>query len=132
MASALNPALAYAAGALTILSPCVLPLVPIVLSSAAQRHRFAPLALAAGLVVAFTATGFIVANAIVGALYKHPERAGLVSALIGALQYGTGILGSACVGYFANGTPFPMGLTIAVFSVGSLVFSLGLKSDGDA
>lgn len=61
MASALNPALAYAAGALTILSPCVLPLVPIVLSSAAQRHRYAPLALAAGLVVAFTATGFIVA-----------------------------------------------------------------------
>lgn len=61
MASALNPALAYAAGALTILSPCVLPLVPIVLSSAAQRHRFAPLALAAGLVVAFTATGFVVA-----------------------------------------------------------------------
>lgn len=61
MASALNPALAYAAGVLTILSPCVLPLVPIVLSSAAQRHRFAPFALAAGLVVAFTITGFVVA-----------------------------------------------------------------------
>lgn len=61
MASALNPALAYVAGALTILSPCVLPLVPIVLSSAAQRHRFAPVALAAGLVLAFTATGFVVA-----------------------------------------------------------------------
>jgi cytochrome c-type biogenesis protein len=59
MASALNPALAYVAGALTILSPCVLPLVPIVLSSAAQRHRFAPVALAAGLVLAFTATGFV-------------------------------------------------------------------------
>ena len=61
MDSALNPALAYVAGALTILSPCVLPLVPIVLSSAAQRHRFAPVALAAGLVLAFTATGFVVA-----------------------------------------------------------------------
>ncbi|QXQ06198.1 cytochrome c biogenesis CcdA family protein [Sphingosinicellaceae bacterium] len=61
MASALNPALAFAAGGLTILSPCVLPLVPIVLSSAAQRHRFAPLALATGLVVAFTITGFVIA-----------------------------------------------------------------------
>lgn len=61
MASVLSPALAFAAGVLTILSPCVLPLVPIVLSSAAQRHRFAPLALAAGLVVAFTITGFVVA-----------------------------------------------------------------------
>ena len=61
MSSALNPALAFAAGALTILSPCVLPLVPIVLASAAQRHRYAPLALAAGLVVAFTLTGFGIA-----------------------------------------------------------------------
>lgn len=61
MTAVLQPALAYAAGALTILSPCVLPLVPIVLSSAAQRHRLAPLALAAGLVVAFTTTGFVVA-----------------------------------------------------------------------
>lgn len=37
-ADILSPALAYAAGALTILSPCVLPLVPIVLGSAAQAH----------------------------------------------------------------------------------------------
>ena len=59
--STLNPVLAYAAGALTILSPCVLPLVPIVLGSAAQRHRFGPLALAAGLVGSFTIVGFAIA-----------------------------------------------------------------------
>ncbi|MGY2732735.1 cytochrome c biogenesis CcdA family protein [Sphingomonas sp. UYP23] len=63
MSSVLNPALAFAAGALTILSPCVLPLVPIVLGSAAQKHRFGPLALAAGLVVSFTVTGFVIATA---------------------------------------------------------------------
>ena len=63
MASGLNPLLAYAAGALTILSPCVLPLVPIVFSAAGQKHRFGPFALAAGLVVSFTATGFLVATA---------------------------------------------------------------------
>lgn len=57
----LNPLLAFGAGVLTILSPCVLPLVPIVLAGAAQRHRFGPLALAAGLVVSFTLTGFAVA-----------------------------------------------------------------------
>jgi len=62
MSNALNPALAYAAGALTILSPCVLPLVPIVLGSAAQKHRLGPLALAAGLVASFTLTGFAVAT----------------------------------------------------------------------
>lgn len=62
MSNALNPVLAYAAGALTILSPCVLPLVPIVLGSAAQRHRLGPLALAAGLVVSFSLTGFALAT----------------------------------------------------------------------
>ena len=62
MSGALNPALAFAAGALTILSPCVLPLVPIVLGSAAQKHRFGPLALAVGLVVSFTVTGFVLAT----------------------------------------------------------------------
>lgn len=59
--SALSPALAFAAGALTILSPCVLPLVPIVLGSAAQKHKLGSLALAAGLVVSFTGFGFLVA-----------------------------------------------------------------------
>lgn len=61
MADSLSPILSFAAGALTILSPCVLPLVPIVLGSAAQRDRFGPLALSAGLVASFTLTGFVVA-----------------------------------------------------------------------
>lgn len=62
MADALSPLLAFGAGALTILSPCVLPLVPIVLGSAAQQHRFGPLALATGLVASFTIVGFAVAT----------------------------------------------------------------------
>lgn len=61
--AALSPALGFAAGALTILSPCVLPLVPIVLGAAAQRHRLGPLALAGGLVLSFTAVGFTLAAA---------------------------------------------------------------------
>ena len=62
MSVGLSPVLAFGAGALTILSPCVLPLVPIVLSSAAQRHRFGPLALATGLVLSFTIVGFLLAT----------------------------------------------------------------------
>ncbi len=58
----LNPLLAFAAGALTILSPCVLPLVPIVLGSAAQKHRFGPLMIAVGLVLSFTGAGFALAT----------------------------------------------------------------------
>lgn len=74
------------------------------------------------------ATGFIVANAIVGALECYTTQAGAVSALIGATQYGSGILGSAAVGYFADGSPRPMALAIAGFSLASLLFSLPLGS----
>ncbi|WP_037154273.1 multidrug effflux MFS transporter [Rhizobium freirei] len=64
-------------------------------------------------------SGLIVANSIAGALNDFPERAGAVSALVGALHYGSGILGSALVGTFANGTPWPMGLVIGVAGIGS-------------
>jgi DHA1 family bicyclomycin/chloramphenicol resistance-like MFS transporter len=73
-----------------------------------------------------SATGFIVANSIAGALGTLPERAGAVSALTGAIQYGTGIMGSALVGVFADGTPWPMGCVIALSGVGSLLCALFL------
>ena len=39
---------AFAAGSLSILSPCVLPLVPVVLGTAASQGRWGPAALAGG------------------------------------------------------------------------------------
>jgi cytochrome c-type biogenesis protein len=56
-----TPALAFLAGLLSILSPCVLPLVPIVLGAAISEHRFGPAALAAGLAVSFTVLGLLIA-----------------------------------------------------------------------
>lgn len=56
-------ALAFAAGLLSILSPCVLPLVPIVLGAAVAAHRFGAVALAAGLAISFTALGLLLAAA---------------------------------------------------------------------
>ena len=54
--------LAFLAGVLSILSPCVLPLVPVVLAGAVAQHRFAPLGLAAGVALSFTAIGLFVAT----------------------------------------------------------------------
>jgi cytochrome c-type biogenesis protein len=54
--------LAFLAGILSILSPCVLPLVPIVLATALSHHRLGPLALAAGVALSFTAIGIFVAT----------------------------------------------------------------------
>ena len=49
--------LAYAAGLLTLVNPCVLPVLPLVLASALQRGALGPLMLAAGMGSAFTLAG---------------------------------------------------------------------------
>ena len=54
---------AYLAGLLTLINPCVLPIVPIVLASALQAHQLGPLALAAGMGVSFVILGLMVAAA---------------------------------------------------------------------
>ncbi len=53
-------ALAILAGVLSVLSPCVLPLLPIVLGTALGEHRFGPAALAAGVALSFAAIGIFV------------------------------------------------------------------------
>jgi len=54
--------LALLAGVLSVLSPCVLPLLPIVLGTAASAHRLGPVALAIGLALSFTVIGLFVAT----------------------------------------------------------------------
>jgi cytochrome c biogenesis protein CcdA len=49
--------LAGLAGVLASLSPCVLPILPIVLAAAGAESRFGPLALAGGLELSFAAAG---------------------------------------------------------------------------
>jgi cytochrome c biogenesis protein CcdA len=57
-----NAALAFGSGVLSTLSPCILPLLPIVLASALGRHRLAPLALAGGVSLSFTGIGLMLAS----------------------------------------------------------------------
>lgn len=51
----------FAAGGLSTLSPCVLPLVPVVIGSALGAHRHGVVALASGLALSFTAMGVFIA-----------------------------------------------------------------------
>jgi cytochrome c-type biogenesis protein len=53
---------ALLAGVLSTLSPCVLPLLPLVLGAAVSEHRLGPAALAAGLALSFVAIGLFVAT----------------------------------------------------------------------
>src|SRR5260370_17826620 len=55
-------ALAFVAGVLTSLSPCVLPILPLVLGTAASERKYGPVALAAGLAISFVLVGLFVAT----------------------------------------------------------------------
>lgn len=52
--------LAYGAGLLTLINPCVLPLIPLIAAGAVARHPLAPVAMAAGMGVSFTVAGMSV------------------------------------------------------------------------
>lgn len=54
--------LSFAAGGLSTLSPCVLPLIPILLGSAMAENRWAPVALGSGLALSFAVTGTALAS----------------------------------------------------------------------
>jgi DHA1 family bicyclomycin/chloramphenicol resistance-like MFS transporter len=77
--------------------------------------------LAAVLVLFISMNGLILANSIAGALSSTNAGTGTASALAGFAQYGGGVIGSAAVGAFANGTPLPMGCVVAVAGIGSVL-----------
>ena len=79
--------LALASGALSILSPCVLPVLPIVISSALNAHRLGAVALGAGLIISFTGMGMLLAT--VGVSLGISE--GLVRYFAGGLMVLVGI-----------------------------------------
>lgn len=55
-------ALSLAAGGLTTLSPCVFPLLPLVLGGALQGSRLAPIAMGVGMTASFAAIGMVLGS----------------------------------------------------------------------
>jgi cytochrome c biogenesis protein CcdA len=76
------------AGVFSTLSPCVLPLLPLVLGGAVAAHRFGAAALTAGMVVSFVALGLFLAT-IGFAVGLDGDRIRMVSA---ALLAGFGVV----------------------------------------
>ena len=72
--------LAYAAGLLTLINPCVLPVIPIVLATALQTSRLGPVALVAGMSLSFVTFGLLVTSVgySVGLTEEVLARAGAV------------------------------------------------------
>jgi cytochrome c biogenesis protein CcdA len=67
-----DPALSVVAGALTTLSPCVFPLLPVIVGGAVQRHRAAPVAMGAGMAITFMLIGLLVGG-LGGTLSLAPD-----------------------------------------------------------
>lgn len=82
--------LAYLAGLLTLINPCVLPVLPIVLTAALGRNRLGPVAMAAGIGVSFVILGLIVA-AFGRSLGLTEERLNMIAAS-GMLMFGVALL----------------------------------------
>lgn len=81
MVTAPEIGLAWVAGSLTTLNPCVFPLLPLVLGGAVQANRAAPLAMGAGMVASFALLGLLVGVAG-DALGLYPEHLRIAGALL--------------------------------------------------
>ncbi|ASL28871.1 cytochrome c biogenesis CcdA family protein [Azotobacter chroococcum] len=81
-------ALAIAAGMATILSPCILPVLPIVLATSAGRGRARPLWMIAGFAATFAAGGLLIGalSASSGALQGAIRTASIVVLLMAGLS----------------------------------------------
>lgn len=73
--------LALLAGALSTLSPCVLPLTPVLVGAAVSAHRWGAVALGAGLALSFTVVGLFVAT-LGASLGLDPDTFRTVGAVI--------------------------------------------------
>lgn len=72
---------AYLAGLLTLINPCVLPVLPIVVTSSLRTDARAPIALAAGMGLSFVGVGTVIA-AIGPAFGVYPEDVTRIAALL--------------------------------------------------
>lgn len=94
--------LSLLAGVLSILSPCVLPLVPILVGTALNTHRYGPYALALGLAISFTAVGVFIAT--IGASIGIDQEVFRVIAAVLLITFGIVLLSSTLQEKFASAT----------------------------
>ena len=126
-----EPALSVVAGALTTLSPCVFPLLPVIVGGAVQRHRAAPVAMGLGMAITFTLIGLLVGG-LGGSLSLAPDDVRRVGAWL-LLAFGVVMLVPPLERRFSNlmtplassanaaGAQLDGGALIGAFALGGLL-----------
>jgi len=94
--------LGYLAGLLSTLSPCVLPLVPILIATAAAAHVLGPYALALGLMLSFSLVGIFLAT--LGASLGLEQETFRMAAAVILIGFGIVLLSARLQERFATAT----------------------------
>lgn len=81
---------AYIAGVLTLINPCVLPILPIVLASSTQGNRHGPVAMALGMSLTFVILGLFIL--VVGASLGITDQTMLTVGALAMIGFGVVLL----------------------------------------
>lgn len=100
----------------------------LVLAAAAKLEIGGLILIVAAVFVFFSMNGIIAATSTAAALDSVPNVAGSASALMGSLQYGSGIISSLLLALLSDGTPWTMAWIIGLFTMASAVMALTTKS----
>ncbi len=100
----------------------------IVLAIAARWQMGGLLLIVVAVFILFSMNGIIAATSTAAALDAAPNVAGSASALIGALQYGSGIISSLLLATLSDGTPWTMAWIMALFTLASTAIALTTRA----
>lgn len=78
---AISPVAAFGAGILSVLSPCILPLLPAVLATSAGKNKLRPLAIVLGVSISFTIMG-IVSSAFGAIFTAYTEQLKIIAEIL--------------------------------------------------
>nr|WP_258954503.1 multidrug effflux MFS transporter [Yersinia aleksiciae] len=114
----------YSLEALLKIAVAVAAIAAFVLALAAKLEIGGIALIVVSIFVFFSMNGIIAATSTAAALDAVPNVAGSASALMGALQYGSGIISSLLLALMSDGTPWAMAWIIALFTLASAVMAL--------
>jgi DHA1 family bicyclomycin/chloramphenicol resistance-like MFS transporter len=113
----------YALGALLKAALTVSAMAVIMLAVGVRLHIGSVALIVVSIFLFFSMNGVIAAASTAAALDEAGDYAGAASALIGSLQYGSGIISSLLLAWLHDGTPWTMAWIMAAFTLASLLLA---------
>ena len=113
----------HALSSLLKISLAVAALAVVILATGVRLHIGGIGLIVASVFLFFSMNGVIAATSTAAALDEAGAFAGSASALIGSLQYGSGIISSLLLAWLRDGTPWTMAWIMAAFTLASLLLA---------